>query len=197
MANGEKMRDMEIDPIVKLERSLKFEESKKSAEPKVIEMLNSTSSHGEPDVKKSTTGFSFLGSQDQQQEMIKEFLERNKKKPAENKTKDPVDLEPKVTEIKEDNSNPEPIVEEPVVAEKEIIEQPKVNVDSTPVKESDEPKVNENNSEEKAEIIKDEEPAAEEEDNKLDNKAEVEDVEEAADLTTDNKEELDTSKDKQ
>ena len=31
MANGEKMRDMEIDPIVKLERSLKFEESKKSA----------------------------------------------------------------------------------------------------------------------------------------------------------------------
>jgi hypothetical protein len=163
LPSGQKLEGMHEDPVVALERELKYEKqysNNKTSGPKVVELgpdnaVKITGAAKEGD--KSYGKFSFLGSEDTQKQLVEEFLNRNKKKGEESQvkadTEDAKQEESKqeddkaadVTEIqvdgeqvevaKEDEPKPESnIISESVEVVEEKVEEAKVDA---PVQEAE------------------------------------------------------------
>ena len=88
LPSGQKMQGMHEDPLEVLEREIKYGTSNSNGknEPKVVELTGNKPSTDKEESKKNPGSFSFMGSSDYQQELIQNFLNRNKEKKENVKT---------------------------------------------------------------------------------------------------------------
>jgi hypothetical protein len=167
LPTGQKLDGMHEDPVIALERELKYEKqysNNKTSGPKVIELgpdnavqVTGTAKEGD----KSYGKFSFLGSEDTQKQLVEEFLNRNKKKSEESQDKaDAVDAkqeETKQEDVKAADVTKIQVDGEQVEVAKENEPKPESNIISESVEVVEEKVEEEKVVEEKVEVEVEEE----------------------------------------